>query len=69
MTKTIILVIIWALSCMFAFIIGLILHYLSDRNTKPSENRELTQEEKRKIENEQREIMNFWTYNGDEQSQ
>lgn len=68
MVQTIILVILWALSCMFMFAVGLILHYLSEHNTKVVKNHKITDEEKRKIETEQRAIMNFWTYNGEEQS-
>lgn len=56
---------LWTTSCIGSGVLGWFAGY---RKNKKIKEKELTAEEKRVIEREKREIMNFWNYTGDPQS-
>jgi hypothetical protein len=61
--EALLLLTLWIVLSMGCFAVG----FLMGKRKKPNPP-QITQEEKRKKEQEQRELLNFYTYNGDEQS-
>ena len=53
---------------LWIFITLVAVHIAYNAGKKAPKNKEFTKEEKRILEKERRELENFWTYNGDEQS-
>lgn len=61
---TLILMLLWMPMCALCVMFGF---YLSKRHGTVPE-REISEEELRKKKQEERELKNFWSYNGDSQS-
>ena len=57
---------LWIFICFMCIIAGIILGAKRQKETPPSP--KISKEEEQKREKEERELKNFWTYNGDEQS-